>query len=62
MNWENKKNNITGRSRLFVTPITIQWWTVIKVDDYWLKEPIKRQNHFWSCLKSNFHYRLCVYL
>jgi hypothetical protein len=43
---EVKDLRITGKSRLFVTPTTIQWWTVIKVDDYWLKEPIKRQNHF----------------
>jgi hypothetical protein len=24
MNWENKKNNITGRSRLFVSPTKFQ--------------------------------------
>jgi hypothetical protein len=38
VNLENKKNNISGRSRLSVSPTTVQWWIVLRIEDYEWKD------------------------
>jgi hypothetical protein len=57
MNWENKKNNISGRSKLFVSPTTAYWRAVVKIEDYrWKKSKGKHLRSKGTCQKMLLNY------